>query len=199
MDICTCGLCCVLMFFPGLKLSTLEVRGASHEPDIIWARWDHVASYDYVERLLKQDSFQELIYGSNNDLFLKYSPRRRDTSPFDSRPDPGPDPQSSTWSKMIKARDGAESGAEARLYRLTKKGPGESKVEFETDKDFVSGQRAALHQPTEVHVKRGKGIDYTQTGECTVVPELERPLMTVLNRFISQQIQELKRYHEWEN
>ena len=208
---CTYGLCFVLMLFPGLKLSTLEVREFCHEPGRISARWDPVASYGCVERLLECDGFKKLIYVSTNDRFLKIGQAKRHS--VTSNSGFGPDPQPGAWSKMIQARDGAESGAEARLYRLTKKGSAESKVEFETPEGFGRGETAPFYLPAfyvraphesvevqvEVHVMRGRGIDYTQTGKCTVVPDLERPLMIFCGRMVPGEIQYLKKCHDLEN
>ena len=186
----------VLLLFPGLKLSTLEVRDTYHEPGTYCDTWGQAASYHDVEALIKCDGFRELIYVSSSDRFLKFDPEE---DQFSDAEIGRRDPQPSTWDRMIKARDGTESGAEARIYRVTKKGPVELKTEFETVKDFHSGQIPAFDEPIEVHVKRGKGVNYTQTGKWALPPEEaeERlPLKTLFNRLTWEEVKRQGLYYE---
>ena len=154
----------VRLLFPGLRLSVLEVIDTCHEPGAQFEcdLWGEMASYAHVERLIKCDGFRELVYVSDDDRFLKDDPN----VPNSSKIGTARDPQPSTWDKMIKDRDGAESGAEARIYRLTQRGPVEIKHEFETSNGFDLAQRATIYEPIEVHVKRGKSVDYTQAASA---------------------------------
>ena len=185
----------VLLLFPGLRLSTLKVRDTYHEPGTYCDIWGQAASYHDVEALLKCDGFRELIYVSSNDRFLTLDPEEEQLP----GPIPRRDPQPSTWDRMIKARDGTESGAEAKIYRITKKGSVELKAEFETVKDFDWGQITTFDEPIEVHVKRGKGVDYTQTGKWNLPPdeaEERLPLKDLFNRFTWDEIKEQGLYYE---
>ena len=198
MDLTAYGFCCVLSLFPGLKLSTLEVKDTYHQPGTRCDRWGHDASYNDVEELIESDGFRELIYVSTSDRFLKYE---EGLSYFALSPgrEPYRDPQPSSWDMMIKRRDGAESGAEARIYRITKEGPVELKVEFETERSFDWGQSAAFDEPIEVHIKRGEGVDYTQAGKRIIDPEWELPLIDLFKRFTWDEIKQQGLYYEVED
>lgn len=162
MDFPPYGFWHLRLLFPGLNLSVLQVRGVCHEFEARCEcnRGSQTGSYADVERLIKSDGFRELVYVSDDDLFLKDDPNLPNSSNIGTARDPQP----STWDKMIKDRDGAQSGAEARIYRLTQRGPVEIKHEFETSNGFDLAQRATIYEPIEVHVKRGKSVDYTQAA-----------------------------------
>ena len=171
----------MLLLFPGLKLSTLEVRENYPDPARYWGRCSKRVPYKDVERFISSDGFRELSYFTTSNCFWKFGQGHSHNLPNPDRP--GQDWQPSIWDEMSKRRDGAESGAKVRIYRHTKEGAVELKVDFVTARNFDSGQSAASYEPIEVHIKRGRGVDYTQSGRYTMEPEWQRPFIDIFKRF----------------
>ena len=154
----------VLLLFPGLQLATFEVKDPYHGDGVGEDGWGHNATYVTVESLIQSQGFKELIYTVAHDRFL--TPVSFTSYGVGSQPKTettGRDPQPSTWDAMIKARDGAESGAAVTMYRLLhdSKRRVPLKTAFETvqteDEEKAEGQ-------IEIRVKRGRGVDYVQKG-----------------------------------
>ena len=111
----------VLSWFPGLQLSTLVVRDTYHEPGTMDDAWGHDAVYEDVEHLIKSDGFKELVYISAHDRLMMSNHSHASvvknvgyvvrTTHRDAQP--------STGDKMIKERDGVDSGAGVDMSRLT--------------------------------------------------------------------------------
>ena len=186
----------VLLLFPGLKLNTLKVRASYHEPYTECSRLRVADAYDEVGYLIKSDGFRELIYISPSKSFLGFGPHS--SSKIALGQDQQQEQQPSTWDTMIKKRDGAESGAEARIYRHTEKGLLDSKVGSETERSVDRGQITVSYEPIEVHVKRGRGVDFTQTGKCFFDPKWQVPFTDLFQRWTWEEIKQQKRYLDYD-
>jgi len=176
----------VLQLFPGLQLSTLTVRDTYHEPGTFHCPFGDKPAYEMVEDLIKSDGFRELIYISTSHCFMR--PQDYEAHPVNYTPQIREalhrDPQPSTWDKMIKKRDGANSGARVEIFRHTKDGRVLLRDEFETPALLDNNPKPKVTDPAsmgtscrmediaeqeviEVRVKRGEGVDYSQTGQCS--------------------------------
>ncbi|KAL8787129.1 MAG: hypothetical protein Q9195_007911 [Heterodermia aff. obscurata] len=167
----------VLLLFPGLQLATFEVTDPYHGDGVGEDGWGHNATYTTVESLIQSQGYKELIYTVAHDRFMKPvsftsygvgSPPQTETT--------GREPQPSTWDAMIKAKDGAESGAAVTMFRLlhdsNRRIP--LKTAFETvqteTEEVADGQ-------IEIRVKRGQGVDYMQKGADADVDEWGQRLL----------------------
>lgn len=148
--------------------------------------WGHETAYEDVERLIKSDGFKELVYTSASDQFMKVHPDQDEGDGNSHR-----DPQPSTWDKMIKDRDGADSGAGVEMFRVTKDGRIKLKDEFETVQDTSEAEKP---DPIEVRVKRGKRANYVQSGQST--SEYDNGLHDLFNRLNWEEIKEQELYVE---
>ena len=166
----------VLALFPGLQLSTLTVRDSCHEPGAICDLWGHEASYTDVEELIMSDGFKNLIYVSTSDRFMKLAVEAQGNESEVSR-----HPQPSTWDDTVKSRDGADSGAEVTMYRVTGEGCVKVKDEFETVQHLQRrDQESQPPRPIAIHWKRGRGMDYVQS--CQKAQDFDKPLRKPFKR-----------------
>lgn len=160
----------VLPLFPGLQLATLWVGDCFHGRLAEEDGWGHDAAYDAVEAFIRSEGFKELIYVVEHDRFMRpvhftsvkaateTQPEIKTTETSDRHPQP------STWDSMMKERDGADSGASVKMYRLLDDG----KVRIPLETDFETVQEASEEQADgqiEIRVKRGNASDYAQQGE----------------------------------
>lgn len=161
----------LLELFPGLQLSMLEVQDTYHVPGSNHDSLGCEAAYAKVENLIKADGFKELRYKSDSCCFMmpkeiEVSSRIKDGST--GRGLHLPSPQPSAWDKLIKERDGKESGAKVEMFRHS----GDELVEpaWEFESDPIS--RGLVHWNTvrpgaiEVRVQRGAQTQLTQSGQC---------------------------------
>lgn len=200
----------VLQLFPGLQSDTLEVRNTYHEPGTFRDEWGDEAAFHMVQDLIESDGFKELIYTSADECFMM--PNEFEAVPADSsemtKEISSRDPQPSTWDRLIKERDGADSGAGVELYRHThgnwlkdeyeseKKPLSPDNVEFTaTNPASVRGSATAQDRgrpgEIQVRVKRGKDADYVQTGRSG--HEGEDELHDLFKKYSWKETKE----HEW--
>ncbi|KAG7009758.1 hypothetical protein G7Y79_00001g000300 [Physcia stellaris] len=170
----------VLPLFPGLQLSTFRVRDSYHHPGTLSDYFGHEQSYRDVEELIENDGFRKLIYVSIDDRFLKAYLDPKAT--LDTR-----HPQPSTWDKLIKKRDGENSGAGVEIFRLTKDGPINVKDEFEYVQRSTWKER---REPIEVHVTQGNNAEFVQLGRC--VRDWNQGLYDLFQKFSWKEIKELE-------
>lgn len=96
----------VLPLFPGLQLNTLTVYDAYHGEGVCEDVYGHWGTYREIEGFVKRaKGFQELAFISANDRCLNSSYLGGWNAP-----------QPSTWDKMIKDRDGVDSGAGVEMF-----------------------------------------------------------------------------------
>ena len=158
----------VLLLFPGLQLARFEVKDPYHGDGVDEDGWGHNATYATVESLIQSQGFKELIYTVEHGRFLRPVSFTSHGVEPGSQPETettGRDPQPLTWDAMIKAKDGADSGAAVTMNRLLddSKRRVPSKIAFETiqpeTEDTAGGQ-------IEIRIQRGQGVDYVQKGEA---------------------------------
>ena len=156
----------VLSLFPGLQLARLEVKDPYHGNGVDEDGWGNNATYSIVENLIHSQGFKELIYTVEHDRFLRPVSFTSYNVATGSQPDTkttGRDPQPSAWDAMIKAKDGADSGAAVSMYRLLDESKcGVHLTAFESiqpeTEEIADGQ-------IEIRIKRGQGVDCVQKGE----------------------------------
>ncbi|KAL8686107.1 MAG: hypothetical protein Q9224_005550, partial [Gallowayella concinna] len=149
----TCHFDDVLPFLPGLQLLSLKVLDMSHQPGLQW--FEYVGKpYRVFENLISCQGYKELIYVIV-DGFCMFGPTLHDGN-FELRK-----PQPSTWDAMIKNIDGFDSGAGVDIFQPC----GDKLIPV---KDYENNQGLGLleppHHSIEIHVKRGRGVDYGQVG-----------------------------------
>ena len=157
----------VLPLFPGLQLASFELKDPYHGDGVDEDGWGHNATYAIVEDLIQSQGFKELIYTVEHDRFLRpVSFTSHSTAPGSQleTKTTGRDPQPSTWDSMIKAKDGADSGAEVAMYRLLD--DSKRRVPLKTASEAVQPETQDIADgQIEIRIKRGQGVDYVQKGE----------------------------------
>ena len=91
--------------FPGLQLDRLTVEDCYHDEGINDG-WGDTGTYFDVQSLIESDSWKELHYITPTTEFMSSS---NDTSRSRVQ-------QPSGWNELLQARDGADSGAEVKMY-----------------------------------------------------------------------------------
>ena len=181
----------VLQLFPGLRLSTLTVRDTYHEPGVMCDKWGHAAAYEEVKNLIDSDGFSELIYVSVGDRFLKSKPEERQPSTWNKtmRKRDGNDSGAAVEMFRVTKNGRVRLDCEYETVRTTHRAfdgaSDESSREFsdgesdtESERGYIDGQPISLcvrnpeeQERIEVVVRRGKGVDYVQSGKSLSVYE----------------------------
>lgn len=154
----------ILPLFPGLQLSTFRFWDPFHGEGVDEDGWGHDATYITVEHFIKSQGFRELTYIVAHDQFMYQvefwtSGNGKDETKISER-----HPQPSTWDAMMKARDGADSGASVTMYRVLDNG--NQRIALETEFETVhpdSNSHGEGH--IEIIIKRGRDADHVQRGE----------------------------------
>lgn len=158
----------VLLLFPGLQLAEFEVKDPYHGAGVDEDGWGHNATYATIENLIQSQGFKELIYTVEHDRFLRPVSFTSYSAAPGSPPETettGRDPQPSTWDAMIKAKDGADSGAAVTMYRLLD--DSKSRVPLKTAFETVQPEtEEKAGGQIEIRIKRGQDVDYVQKGEA---------------------------------
>ncbi|CAM6123061.1 unnamed protein product [Calypogeia fissa] len=94
-----------LALFPGLALDLLTVEDPYHDPDVNDG-WGDMGTYFDIETLIKSKGWKELHYTSPTTEFMSSL-----NDPYNSRR-----PQPEGWDKLLKDRDGENSGAEVKMF-----------------------------------------------------------------------------------
>lgn len=175
--------------FPGLQLDTLEVTDAYHGTDVSEDGWGHNATYFELEGMIKEGKgWKELVFLSASDRWLEdvvFESSAADGTMTTERHGRGAQP--GAWDRMIKKRDGEESGARVEMWLCKEKGVWEKvegnyngEVENEPAKDNLAGDersvlsigvqegdksdREMVRPSIKVRVRRGEGAEYVQDG-----------------------------------
>jgi len=98
----------MLPMFPGLKLDRLVVEDCYHDEGVNDG-WGDIGTYYTIARLLVSDGWKELHFTSPTTEFMSSGNNRRNTRVA----------QPVGWDKLLKGRDGEESGAEVKMYLAT--------------------------------------------------------------------------------
>ncbi|KAL8640496.1 MAG: hypothetical protein Q9228_002586 [Teloschistes exilis] len=149
----------------------LEVQDTYHVPGSNHDSFGCEAAYAGVENLIKADGFKKLRYKSDSSCFM--TPKEIEVSSRIKDGSTGrglhlPHPQPSKWDKLIKTRDGEESGAKVEIFRHSGDGLVKPTREFESD----PSSRGFIHWKTvrpgaiEVRVQMGAKAQFTQSGQC---------------------------------
>ncbi|KAL8795514.1 MAG: hypothetical protein Q9182_007526, partial [Xanthomendoza sp. 2 TL-2023] len=141
----------VLAFFPGLQLLSLKVRDMHHKPGLQW-RGNLGGSYSALERLISCQGYKKLIYEVLDEFFMGATLHKWDFLITG--------PQPSTWDAMIKSADGINSGASVHIYQPC----GDQLIPLRHYEINDGLGHPPSHDSIEIHVKRGRGADYTQAG-----------------------------------
>ncbi|KAL8838829.1 MAG: hypothetical protein Q9170_001984 [Blastenia crenularia] len=154
----------ILPLFPGLQLSNLRVRSPWHGEGVDEDSWGHEAAYHSVATFIESQGFNRLIYIVAHDRFMKpveWTTSHHGTTEVKTSER---QPQPSTWDAMLKARDGADSGASVTMYRVLDNGT--RRVPLETEFETVHPESESITEGhIEVEVERGRDVDYVQRGE----------------------------------
>ena len=106
---CTYGFEYVLPLFPDLQLDTLTPTDAYYGPHVRENLWGHEATYCEVESFVEIGrGWRKLIYRSKSTKWLQ--PGQFTDSVNNGQGQPG------KWDRMIKERDGPQSGAGVRMW-----------------------------------------------------------------------------------
>lgn len=132
--------------------------------------WGPNAAYYAVADLIQSQGFRQVTYVVEHDRFMKpvsfecssYPPGGPETTKTTPR-----DPQPSTWDAMIKQRDGVDSGARVRMFRLLDDGKHRIhlETEFETVEKVDRGAGERVGGQIEIEIDRGKDADYVEDGK----------------------------------
>ncbi|KAL8672325.1 MAG: hypothetical protein Q9168_003209 [Polycauliona sp. 1 TL-2023] len=186
-DLRTYGFPDVLPLFPGLQLKTLWLGDPYHGEWAAEDGWGHDATYAAVEALIKSKGFKELIYVVENDRFLRpvhFTRTSVGPPPVETEDISERQPQPSTWDAMMKARDGADSGACVELYRILD--DGKRRLPLKTEFESIQEASAESDGQIEVRVRRGTDADYLQDGQQN---EWAQPLSELFNQYSWEEIQ----------
>ena len=175
----------ILPLFPGLQLSTLQVRDPWHGEGVDEDGWGHDAAYHSVETFIHSQGFKELTYTVAHDRFMKPVQMTSSHGGTTEIKTSERHPQPSTWDAMIKARDGADSGASVTMYRLLDNG--RRRIPLETEFETVHQESESTSEGhIEVKIRRGRDADCVQRGEQT--HEFGLPLSRLFKELTWQQI-----------
>ncbi|KAL9074844.1 MAG: hypothetical protein Q9161_001982 [Pseudevernia consocians] len=186
----------LLPLFPGLRLDTLEVTDAFHGADVGEDGWGHNATYSDLEDLIKEGKgWKELVYTSASDRWLEAVVFEHFANGTVTTETNGRDAQPGAWDRMIKERDGEESGAGVEMWArkeeqgvwIKVQGEYHAEVEDKVGQDHVDGDGqlvswddgegvGRVRPYIMVKVTRGKGAEYVQDGRSVVEYESSRKL-----------------------
>ena len=128
----------LLPLFLGLHLDTLEVIDAFHGKGVDEDGWGHDATYYDLEAMIKQGrGWKELVFKSVNDCWLEasvYECYGADGTVATTQMT-GRMAQPRVWDRMIKERDGEDSGARVEMWSCAEEGVWE-KVEGDYNADL---------------------------------------------------------------
>jgi len=194
----------LLPLFPELALEELEVEDSYHGPDVMEDGWGHNATYQDLGAMIKKSkAWKELVYHVQSDRWLEEVVFKT-SGPGQESKDVvhGRDPQPETWDKMIKERDGEESGAVVEMwckkagngndwkkivsdYRLEKVEEHEGEADYDEDN---MGTRPAI----KIRVRRGDRVEYKQDGENHVNGSYGKHLQVLYKTFEERPWVEIK-------
>lgn len=162
----------LLPLFPGLRLDTLIIEDAFHGEDADEDGWGHNATYESLQDMVKEGKgWRELILRSTSDVWLEpvvFKLRAADgTVTLETH---GRSKQPEAWDRLIKERDGPESGAKVEMWSckadgLWEKVEGAYNAEEEDEAEQDDSDAEGPARPSiEVRVRRGKEAQYAQDG-----------------------------------
>lgn len=164
----------LLPLLPGLRLDTLIIEDAFHGDceDLSEDGWGHNATYHGLQDMVEEGKgWKALVLRSTSDIWLNpvvFQMRAADGT--ETTETHGRSKQPEAWDKMIKERDGPESGATVEMWSCKAHGVWEkvegaydAEVEDETEQDDLD-EAGPARPSIEVRVRRGKGAEYTQDG-----------------------------------
>ena len=108
----------VLPLFSGLRLDTLIIEDAFHGQTVDEYSWGHDVTYDDLQRMIEESKgWKELILRSGSDRWLEAVEfTRQAANGTMATVTPGRSKQPAAWDRMIKERDGPESGAKVEMW-----------------------------------------------------------------------------------
>ena len=108
----------VLPLFPDLQLDTLTLTDAYHGPHVSEDPWGHRATYGEVRSLVEAGcGWRKLIYRSESTIWLHPTVRIYGENSVPLVHNMITQGQPGRWDRMIKQRDGPESGAGVRMWQ----------------------------------------------------------------------------------
>lgn len=167
---------------------------AFHGKDVDEDGWGHDTTYHELEEMIKNgNGWKELIFRSASDRWLEpvvHSTLKADEN-VKREETTGRSTQPGAWDKMIKERDGEESGARVEMWMseeegvweklegvykpdLDEEGDDDSEVEDEAGKDYTPS--------IEVRVRRGKGAQYMQCVSTVTEHQYSRKLYEMFEK-----------------
>ncbi|KAF6220512.1 hypothetical protein HO133_002945 [Letharia lupina] len=197
----------LLPLFQGLRLDTLEVTDAYHGEDVCEDGWGHNATYYDLEGMIKEgQGWKELVFKSASDRWLDavvFESRAADGAV--TRETNGRDKQPGAWDRMIKERDGEESGARVEMWSRREggvwrkvEGDYNAEVEDPAGQDCFEGNGepvlsierqgddesdvGPVRPSIEVRVRRGKGAEYVQDGRSMDEHKYSRKLREMFEK-----------------
>lgn len=180
----------LLPLFPGLRLGTLIIEDAFHGEDAAEDGLGHNATYDGLQEMVKEGKgWKELILRSTSDRWLVAVVFQMCAADGTVRTMiNGGSKQPETWDRLIKERDGQESGAKVEMWSCKAQGVWEkveeaynAEVEDEAEQDDLDGAEPA-RSSIEVRVRRGKEADYAQDGMIAHERTFSRQLREMLEK-----------------
>jgi hypothetical protein len=165
----------MLPIFQGLKLDSLMVEDCYHDEGVNDG-WGDMGTYYTIERLLESDGWKELHFTSPTTEFLSSENDSRNTRVA----------QPAGWDKLLKGRDGEESGAEVKMYLAAEPNvagaaevpqtrmiydavpgqiPPDSVMRVKSPADGGYGVRDVAREVLVV-AKRGRNASYLQNGSA---------------------------------
>lgn len=147
-----------LSLLPGLHLDTLVVEDSFHGFGLV-DTWRDVATYLDFEEILKSDAWRELVYVTPNTDFI--------ASGYDHRHRRVAQPQG--WDKLVKERDGEESGAKVEMFI------NQESSNFDPQTDYTKLRPWSAHPGHEVVQNfRIAGPDQDLKGQVIIVARRAR-------------------------
>ncbi|CAD6581401.1 MAG: hypothetical protein ASARMPRED_000602 [Alectoria sarmentosa] len=174
----------LLPLFPGLHLDTLEVIDAFHGKGVDEDGWGHEATYYHLEAMIKKGKgWKELVFKSVSDRWLKaptyeiYGVHGTGATTKTN----GLCAQPRVWDRVIKERDGEDSGARVEMWSCGEEGVWEkvegdynAEVEDETEQDELEDE--AQGDSTEDETDQD---DTEDDSEPDSPDEYEGPLLSM--------------------
>ena len=199
---CTYAFYQLLPVFKGLNLDKFELDDPYHGPSVIEDGWGHDTTYSGINSLVRESKgWKELICRSCTDKWLNPVTFITTSSSGSEEETSRRDPQPETWDRMMRERDGLESGASVEMWVRDERGGAKhwEKVSgvYEPKGMITSESRDDGYDETpgfaiEVRIRRGDSVDCMQDGEKNLSRYTE-PLKRFYTLFEETKWEEIKR------
>ena len=168
----------LLPIFEGLNLDLFELEDPFHWPYACEDGWGHDATYFDIGALIRESrGWRQLICRSSTDKWLNPTTFTSTSSSGSEEKMPNRDPQPENWDRMMKERDGLESGASVEMWVRDKRGGArdwekvsgvykpKGEATFDTRDD---GYDETPGFAVEVRIRRGDSVNCMQNGEKNI-------------------------------